>query len=76
MSSGARWLADERQGRHDDLGERQPAPDASLMQSGGDPTIAAPPVCYPLIERLDADSWREWLWICMDAGLVRTPVKH
>lgn len=56
MSTGARWIADERIGRHD-LGERETASvPAQSEQRGGDPTTAAPQFVYPLLWRLDSGS--------------------
>lgn len=55
MKTGARWIADERLGRHD-LGERTTASvPAQSKQRGGDPTNAAPHT-YPLLWRLDVGS--------------------
>lgn len=68
--TGARWLADERHGRHD-LGERiQPSVPARLEQRGGDPLRAAPHV-YPFVAHMDDRSVIEWFMICRDAGLVQ-----
>ena len=71
MSTGARWLADERLGRHD-LGERTTSTQPSAYSGGkdGDPATTAPLVLYPLVERLDPESRVVWWMILQDAGLV------
>ena len=57
MSSGARWIAEERRGLHD-LGERNQSsdPDPLLAERGGDPQSTAPHR-YPLLWRLNFDSF-------------------
>ena len=65
--TGARWLADERHGLHD-LGERQQPPVAQPEQSGP-PSVA--PRSFPFIDCMGLDSFREWLRIVADAGLVQ-----
>lgn len=67
--TGARWIADERIGRHD-LGERdQPRTDGAA-RNGGDLSESAPRM-YPFIERLDRASFDVWCLIVADAGLVQ-----
>lgn len=60
MSTGARWLADERLGRHEfDLGERNTStvPSAYSGREDGDPQTTAPQCfVYPLLWRLDVSS--------------------
>jgi hypothetical protein len=72
MNSGARWLADERIGRHDfDLGGRDTntQPSAFLGGKDGDPTKTAPHV-YPFVECMDKASFDAWCLIVADAGLA------
>ena len=71
MNSGARWIADERLGRHD-LGERDTSTTTSAYsgRKDGDPLQTAPHV-YPFTAHMDDKSLIEWFRICRDAGLVQ-----
>ena len=71
MSAGARWIADERLGRHD-LGERtnNPDPIRQLAERGGVPQPTVPHT-YPLTWHMDDKSLVEWFCICRDAGMVQ-----
>ena len=70
MSSGARWIADERIGRHD-LGERDNTtrPDAFSGGKDGDPNQAAPRT-FSFVDCINNRSLTEWFGVMADAGLV------